>query len=203
MRSWNLSWWQATLTSMTPLCARTIMECTSYFVSHGNPSGTVFAYPRPKPATAPGIGIRTSTDRSAWTFAGLVWPNGASWTDQYTGTSNGQVTPYIEIINNTQLLIHRNLWAPACYYSNGVFLVSFLGKRSSVVLIRHQLYYAASSFGSQNVYFSVSFLHHGIEISLARSPQSSWRNQPPVFQVAMTNMSNFSLTSIGCRELVG
>jgi arabinan endo-1,5-alpha-L-arabinosidase len=66
----------------------------TYFVFCGSwkSSGTVFAYPRPKPATAPGIGIRTSTDRSAWTFAGLVWPNGASWTDQYTGTSNGQVT---------------------------------------------------------------------------------------------------------------
>jgi arabinan endo-1,5-alpha-L-arabinosidase len=40
-------------------------------------------------ATAPGIEIRTSTDRTAWTLVGKVWPNGAPWTDQYTGTSNG------------------------------------------------------------------------------------------------------------------
>ena len=42
-------------------------------------------------ATAVGIEIRTSTDRTAWTLIGKVWPNGASWTDQYTGTSNGWV----------------------------------------------------------------------------------------------------------------
>lgn len=43
-------------------------------------------------ATSPGIEIRTSTDRTAWTLVGKVWPNGASWTDAYTGTSNGSVT---------------------------------------------------------------------------------------------------------------
>jgi hypothetical protein len=42
-------------------------------------------------ATAVGIQIITSTDRTAWTYAGLVWPSGASWTDTYTGTSNGFV----------------------------------------------------------------------------------------------------------------
>jgi hypothetical protein len=40
-------------------------------------------------ATGVGIEIRTSTDRTAWTKVGVVWPNGASWTDAYTGTSNG------------------------------------------------------------------------------------------------------------------
>ncbi len=40
-------------------------------------------------ATAVGISITTSTDRTAWTYQGLVWPDGASWTDDYTGTSNG------------------------------------------------------------------------------------------------------------------
>ena len=42
-------------------------------------------------ATGVGLEIRTSPDRTAWTFTGLVWPNGASWTDEYTGTSNGYV----------------------------------------------------------------------------------------------------------------
>lgn len=40
-------------------------------------------------ATAPGISIVTSTDRTAWSYQGLVWPNGASWTDEYTLESNG------------------------------------------------------------------------------------------------------------------
>ncbi|KAG6837620.1 hypothetical protein H0H93_006141 [Arthromyces matolae] len=75
-------------------------------------SGTYFVF-----STGVGIEIRTSTDRTAWTKKGVVWPNGASWTDAYTGTSNGA------------------LWAPDCTYLNGVFY----------------LYYAASTFGSQNV----------------------------------------------------
>ncbi|KAJ3810332.1 glycoside hydrolase family 43 protein [Lentinula aff. lateritia] len=49
--------------------------------------------------------IRTSPDRTAWTLAGLVWPNGASWTDPYTGTTNGA------------------LWAPDCTYLDGQFYV--------------------------------------------------------------------------------
>lgn len=39
--------------------------------------------------TGTGIEIRTSTDRVTWTYIGAVWPSGASWTDVYTGTSNG------------------------------------------------------------------------------------------------------------------
>ena len=49
-------------------------------------SGKYFVF-----STGVGLEIRTSTDRTAWTFEGLVWPDGASWTDEYTGTSNGYV----------------------------------------------------------------------------------------------------------------
>ncbi|KAJ6512011.1 glycoside hydrolase family 43 protein [Mycena vitilis] len=76
-------------------------------------------------STAPGIEIRTSPDRTAWTLVGVVWPDGAAtWTDEYTGTSNG------------------NLWAPDCTVIDGTFY----------------LYYAASSFGSQNsaIFFAKS-----------------------------------------------
>ncbi|KAG5721688.1 Arabinan endo-1,5-alpha-L-arabinosidase [Termitomyces sp. T112] len=75
-------------------------------------------------STGVGIEIRTSPDRTAWTYRGMVWPNGASWTDPYTGTSNGA------------------LWAPDCTYLNGQFY----------------LYYAASTFGSQNsaIFFAKS-----------------------------------------------
>ena len=49
-------------------------------------AGTYFVF-----STGTGIEIRTSTDRTAWTKTGLVWPNGASWTDEYTGVSDGYV----------------------------------------------------------------------------------------------------------------
>jgi len=72
-------------------------------------------------STAPGIEIRTSTDRTAWTLVGKVWPNGASWTDTYTGTSNG------------------NIWAPDCTYINGVFWLyysaSSFGSRKSAIFL--------------------------------------------------------------------
>ncbi|KAF8889230.1 secreted arabinase [Mucidula mucida] len=74
-------------------------------------SGTYFVF-----STAPGIAIRTSTDRTAFSYLGEVFPDGATWTDEYTLTSNG------------------NLWAPECHYDGSQFW----------------LYYAASSFGSQN-----------------------------------------------------
>lgn len=74
-------------------------------------------------STAPGIDIRTSTDRTHWTFAGKVFPNGGSWTDQYTGSSNA------------------NLWAPDCYYQNGEFLLyysasSFGSSKSAIFLAK-------------------------------------------------------------------
>ncbi|KAL0960854.1 hypothetical protein HGRIS_005870 [Hohenbuehelia grisea] len=64
--------------------------------------GTYFVF-----STAPGIEIRTSTDRTAWTLVGKVWPNGAPWTDAYTGTSNG------------------NLWAPDCTVIGNTFYLYY------------------------------------------------------------------------------
>lgn len=102
-------------------------------------SGKYFVF-----STGVGLEIRTSPDRVAFTFVGLVWPNGASWTDPFTLTSNGA------------------LWAPDCYYANGVF----------------HLYYAASSFGSQNsaIFYATSstglpgsFTNHGLVTSTSSS----------------------------------
>ncbi|KAH7338031.1 arabinanase [Rhizoctonia solani] len=59
-------------------------------------------------ATAPGIAIRTSTDRINWSYAGTVWAKGqATWTDQYTGAKDG------------------NIWAPDCTYTNGEFYLYY------------------------------------------------------------------------------
>ncbi|KAF5361685.1 hypothetical protein D9758_007337 [Tetrapyrgos nigripes] len=110
-------------------------------------AGTYFVF-----STAVGLEIRTSTDRTAWTLEGVVWPDGAPWTDAFTGTSNG------------------NLWAPDCTYLDGTFY----------------LYYAASSFGSQNV---VS----GSAIFLAKSTTGmpgSWTDEGLVTQTATGDSYN-------------
>lgn len=72
-------------------------------------------------STGPGIEIRTSTDRTAWKFAGRVFPNGASWTDAYTGQSNGSI------------------WAPDCYHDGSKFRLyyaasSFGSQKSAIFL---------------------------------------------------------------------
>lgn len=75
--------------STTLRCAKTTAGNILFFVCHfAALSSTAFKKSR-ESATAVGIEIRTSTDRIAWTLVGKVWPNGASWTDAYTGTSNG------------------------------------------------------------------------------------------------------------------
>ncbi|KAL5512202.1 hypothetical protein ACEPAG_3487 [Sanghuangporus baumii] len=65
-------------------------------------SGTYFIF-----STGTGLEIRTSTDRTAWTLEGLVWPDGAPWTDEFTGTSNGA------------------LWAPDCTIVDGTFYLYY------------------------------------------------------------------------------
>ncbi|KAG8761624.1 hypothetical protein FRC14_000008 [Serendipita sp. 396] len=74
-------------------------------------------------STAVGIAIRTSRDRVSWTNAGVVWPNGASWTSTYTGGNN------------------ENLWAPDCTFRNGQFYLyysasTFGSRKSGMFLAR-------------------------------------------------------------------
>jgi arabinan endo-1,5-alpha-L-arabinosidase len=85
-------------------------------------SGKYFVF-----STAVGIEIRTSTDRTAWTLVGKVWPNGASWTDTYTGTSNG------------------NLWAPDCTYKDGTFYLYY--SASSFGSQKSAIFFAKSTTG--------------------------------------------------------
>ncbi|TFK40675.1 glycoside hydrolase family 43 protein [Crucibulum laeve] len=93
-------------------------------------------------STAVGIEIRTSTDRTAWTLVGKVWPNGASWTDAYTGTSNG------------------NLWAPDCYYSNGQFWLyysaSSFGSQKSAIFLAKSSTGAPGSWSNQGLITSTT-----------------------------------------------
>lgn len=47
------------------------------------------------PATGNNLPILTSTDRTAWRSTGVVWPNGASWTQPYTAGSAALWAPDI------------------------------------------------------------------------------------------------------------
>ncbi|KAH7338032.1 arabinanase [Rhizoctonia solani] len=94
-------------------------------------------------ATAPGISIRTSTDRIKWKDAGLVWPNGqATWTDQYTKVKNG------------------NLWAPDCTYINGEFYLyysaSSFGSHDSAIFLAKSKTGLPGSWSNQGLITSSS-----------------------------------------------
>ncbi|MEU0236194.1 arabinan endo-1,5-alpha-L-arabinosidase [Nocardiopsis sp. NPDC006198] len=70
--------------------------------------------------TAHGVGLKTSTDRTAFSNAGVVFPSGAPWTTPYTGGD-------------------RNLWAPHLSYANGRYYLyysasTFGSNRSAIFL---------------------------------------------------------------------
>ncbi|MEV4423439.1 arabinan endo-1,5-alpha-L-arabinosidase [Patulibacter sp. NPDC049589] len=70
--------------------------------------------------TAPGIGLKTSSDRTRFTDAGKAFPNGTPWADPYT---NGDT----------------NLWAPDISYHGGKYLMyysasTFGSSRSAIFL---------------------------------------------------------------------
>ncbi|KAL5508659.1 hypothetical protein ACEPAH_6278 [Sanghuangporus vaninii] len=91
-------------------------------------------------STGKGLEIRTSTDRTAWTLEGLVWPDGAPWTDEFTGTSNG------------------DLWAPDCTIVDGTF---YLYYSASTFGSQHSgIFFARSSTGLPG-----SFEHLGLVTS--------------------------------------
>ncbi|KAI0321536.1 glycosyl hydrolase [Amylostereum chailletii] len=103
-------------------------------------AGTYFIF-----STGQGIPIRTSTDRTAWTSTGTVWPNGApSATDQFTGTTNG------------------DLWAPDCTYLDGTFhlyyAASTFGSQTSGIFL------ATSTTGAPG-----SWTDHGLVTSSSSS----------------------------------
>lgn len=90
--------------------------------------------------TAPGIGLKTSTDRTNWKDAGLAFKNAnAPWTQPWTGKTN------------------ENLWAPDLSYHNGKYYLyysaSTFGSRKSAIFL------ATSTTGA-----SGSWTNHGVVI---------------------------------------
>ena len=93
--------------------------------------------------TAPGIGLRTSTDRTTWRDAGTVWPGGASWTTTYT---NGD----------------RNLWAPDLSYHGGQYWLYY--SASSFGSRRSAIFLATSPTGAAG-----SWTHRGLVVETTES----------------------------------
>ncbi|GAA4457913.1 family 43 glycosylhydrolase [Phytohabitans houttuyneae] len=149
----NQQWQLVTVGSGTPTTAPTTAAPTS---SPGTPPGS---YPNPARLTgstgahdptavrAPNgtyivvttgdnLPIKTSTDRTSWQNAGVVWPNGASWTTAYTGGG-------------------RSLWAPDISYRNGQFYLyysaSTFGSQHSAIFLATSPTGAAGSWTNQGL----------------------------------------------------
>ncbi len=97
------------------------------------PSGYLLA------STAPGIDLRTSGNRTAFSYSGKAFPNGASWTDAYTGTSNG------------------NLWAPDITYVGGKFLMYYAA--SSFGVNKSAIFLASSTTGAPGSWTNQGLVH--------------------------------------------
>ncbi|HEU5161120.1 MAG TPA: arabinan endo-1,5-alpha-L-arabinosidase [Streptosporangiaceae bacterium] len=82
-------------------------------------------------STGTNLELRTSTDRVNWRRAGVVWPNGAPWTDQFTGGTNV-------------------LWAPDLSFHNGRYYLyysaSSFGSQNSGIFLATSPTAAAGSW---------------------------------------------------------
>jgi arabinan endo-1,5-alpha-L-arabinosidase len=97
------------------------------------PSGTYLAA-----YTGDYVQLKTSTDRTVWTNAGAVFPNGASWTTTYTKGD-------------------KNLWAPDISYHNGKYYLYY--SASTFGSTRSAIFLATSTTGA-----SGSWTHQGLVI---------------------------------------
>ncbi|GIH06438.1 arabinan endo-1,5-alpha-L-arabinosidase [Rhizocola hellebori] len=93
--------------------------------------------------TGNNLPIRTSRDRVNWQNAGVVWPNGASWTTAYTNGS-------------------RNLWAPDISFRNGQFYLYY--SASTFGSQRSAIFLATSPTGAAG-----SWTHRGLVIESSGS----------------------------------
>ncbi|GAA1772208.1 arabinan endo-1,5-alpha-L-arabinosidase [Streptomonospora arabica] len=86
--------------------------------------------------TAPDIALKTSSDRTAFSNAGTVFPGGAPWTTEYTGGD-------------------RNLWAPHISYIGGRYLLyysaSTFGSNRSAIFLATSTSGASGSWTNEGV----------------------------------------------------
>jgi len=113
-------------------------------------------------ATAPDLAIRTSSDRTTFSYRGVAFPGGAPWTNAYTGTQNG------------------NLWAPDLSYRNGRFYLyyaaSSFGSNKSAIFLATSTTGLPGTWTNKGLVYSTSASsdHNAIDPNLYVANDGRW-----------------------------